>query len=169
MDNNNSKKNEEVINKVSLSDGLGNAYKSVQTWWSTNNSYWNKTWKKPKNYLVGGLVCLALSTGLDKLNEVTVGDSVYNGAITSFGRRGYVWDTFEGIWAYGGLNRSVNGYFSLDEQARNGENLEELSKQLTEFAKTGELVNIFVRGVGFSWPWRSSTGSHIYKVEKINK
>ena len=107
----------------------------------------------------------------NKLNNVIIEDSVYQGQVVSFGREGIIWKTYEGSFAIGGENRSSTGSFSLDEQARNGENVEELAKQLYKAAETKADVRIHGTRPLFCWPWRSSLFGdyHVDRVEDIER
>ena len=124
-----------------------------------------------KGKIITGIVALATVGTLAQfpLNNKVVEDSVYQGQVIDFGRKGFFWDTYEGSFALGGENRSKTGYFSLDEQARHGENIEELTEELTEAVNTGANVRVKARRVASSWPWRSKTQYLVYDVETIEE
>ena len=124
--------------------------------------------KMIKTLGIAGLVsCAALAIAKvgSKLNDVQVKDSVYQGQVISFGREGYIWQTYEGSFALGGENRSSTGYFSLDEESRNGENIANLAKQIYHATETKKNVRVHGTKQAFCWPWRSSTGYHVDKIE----
>ncbi|MBT3405283.1 hypothetical protein HN832_04885 [archaeon] len=137
--------------------------------WYQNANEWNGCFGKPRNWIFGGLAAISLVVGACKLNDVQVEDSVYQGQVLSFGREGFIWDTYEGQFAIGGGNRSSTGLFSLDEQARNGENVPELAKQLYDAVNTRAIVRVHGTKSALCWPWRSSSNYHIDKVEVINQ
>ena|SRR3989344_9612798 len=154
--------------KTPIGAKIKNAYQGIRDWYKDANN-WNDFFGKPRNYIIGGLAAIALTAGAAKLNNVNVKDSVYQGQVVSFGREGLIWDTYEGSFALGGENRSSTGYFSLDEQARNGENIEELAKQLYKAVETKATVKVHGTKPAVCWPWRSSTNYHVDKVEFLNE
>jgi len=101
--------------------------------------------------------------GQDKIVE----DSVYQGHVIDFGKKGLFWQTHEGSFALGGVNRSSTGWFSLDEEARNGEDTAELARLLTEAVETGKKVKVWGKRSLTCWPWRSGANYHVSKVEFI--
>ena len=151
-------------------------YKSIKNWYDKKNFYldennnFRSAFKKPRNWLIGGLMmigCMGGIKGCDALNNVIIEDSTYQGQVTNFGRDGLIWKTYEGDFAIGGEDRSVSRSFSLDEQARNGENIKELSEQLEDAVKTGKRVRVHGTEPLLCWPWRSFADYHIDKVEYI--
>jgi len=159
---------EEQKTKTPIGVKIKNAYQGVKDWYKNTNE-WNGFFGKPRNWIIGGLVVIAVTAGAAKLNNVNIENSVYQGKIISFGREGLIWDTYEGSFALGGENRSSTGYFSLDEQARNGENIEELAKQLYKATETRATVRIHGTKPAVCWPWRSSANYHVDKVEFLEE
>jgi len=121
-------------------------------------------YKKPRNLVIGGLAAVALFATGYLLNNKTVEEKIYQGQVVSFGEEGWVWTTYEGTLAMGGENRSVTGSFSLDRQARNGEDIEELARQLYHAQETRETVDLHVIRPASCWPWRSDSCYHVDKV-----
>ncbi len=73
----------------------------------------------------------------------------------------------EGIVSGGG-NVGANVWdFSIDNQARHGENKEELATKLNEALESGQKVKVKYTQVIGGWPWRGSTGHYIQNVEPI--
>ncbi len=119
--------------------------------------------------LISAGILIGITTASFRCNNITQKDSVYQGQVTGFGREGIIWKTYEGRFAIGGENRSERGAFSLDEQARNGENIEELAKQLYRAVETRANVRVYGKEPVSCYPWRSDTGYHITKVEFLDK
>ena len=59
--------------------------------------------------------------------------------------------------------------FSIDNQARHGENREELTKKLNEALESGQKVKVGYTQVIGGWPWRGSTGYYVQSVEPVVK
>ena len=118
-----------------------------------------------RSLVVGSALLYGACQGIG--NNVKVADSTYNGDITSFGREGLLFKTWEGSFAVGGDQRSISGYFSLDEsmdgQIKNG-----LSSKLQDAAKNRTPVRI--RGIKYmaTWPWRSGTNYLLQSVDPLD-
>jgi len=157
--------------KILMKTKIKNLYGNIKNWYrNANNDYMGSPFAKPKNWLIGGLViigCAGIGKGCDTLNNVIIEDSIYQGQVTNFGREGLIWKTYEGKFAIGGENRSVNGSFSLDEESRNGENIKELANLLEDAVKTSKRVRVHGTEPFTCWPWRSLNNYHIDKVEDI--
>ena len=53
----------------------------------------------------------------------------------------------------------------MDNQARHGENIEELQKKLNEALESNKKVKVkYIQVIG-GWPWRGSTGYYVQGVE----
>tara|TARA_Y100000310_G_C20601096_1_gene773076 strand:+ start:175 stop:660 length:486 start_codon:yes stop_codon:yes gene_type:complete len=159
----------EQKSKIPTRRRIRNTFQSLKKWYTNANKREVGFFNRPKEWIIAGLVTTALIGGCSKLNNVITEDSVYQGQIVSFGREGVIWDTYEGYFAIGGEGRSVTGHFSLDEQARNGENTEELAEQLYKAVEEKSNVSIHGTKSFFCWPWRSSSNYHIDKVELLEE
>ncbi|MFC1755357.1 hypothetical protein ACFL96_18535 [Thermoproteota archaeon] len=140
------KRNESRLDDIG--DRVVNTISDVLEWVFTNS--WSRN-----------LVFIATMTGgYESLNHVEMSDEVLSGNVVSFGKSGFVWDTYEGQLALGGKNRNSTAYFGLDEQ---GKDLEGLAAQLEEAVKTGKDVNVHTK-YSIKWPWRGELRS-VYRVE----
>ena len=106
---------------------------------------------------------------LDKCGDKIVSDSYCVGTITSIGKEGFFWPSYEGTIAIGGEDRSVSQDFSLDNEARNGENIDSLAKQLYHALETRATVKLHETKPQINAVWRSLSPYHVDKVEIINK
>ncbi|MBN2420768.1 hypothetical protein JXB27_00655 [Candidatus Woesearchaeota archaeon] len=130
------------------------------------NEYGDFSWKR--TLITVGILAAISTKGCVALDNKVTGENVCQGQVTSFGRTGLIWPTYEGTFAIGGENRSESGFFSLDEKARHGENLQELAAQLTKAVETRSNVRVYERTVAWPLPWNSKQFSRLYKVEVID-
>ncbi len=97
------------------------------------------------------------------------------GMINKVSETGLFWKTYEGQMALegivsGSLTTSANVWdFSLDRQARHGENTQELVTKLRESMQNETKVMITYTEQFTTWPWRSGTNYFIQNVEPIRK
>lgn len=90
--------------------------------------------------------------------------------INKFSKKGLIWKTYEGQMALEGITSSdsyvgANVWdFSLDRQARHGENIDELSKKIQTYLESGQKVKIDYIEPFTTWPWRSETNFLIQNV-----
>lgn len=113
--------------------------------------------------------------GCSMLNNYEYSSGTRAGMINKISKKGLIWKTYEGQMALEGIvssggNMGANVWdFSIDNQARHGENVEELAKKLNEALESGQKVKIeYVQVIG-GWPWRGSTGHYVQSVKPIMK
>src|SRR3989344_6796094 len=136
-------------------------FNTSKNWYNQKNRYGWSWYEKPKNWIrlltIPPLLIYGSYKGIDKLNDHVIEDSYYTGNVVSFGKEGIIWQNYQGSLAIGGELRSVTGSFNLDNEARNGENIEELASKLYEALKTNKKVRVHGKQYLINWPWRSST------------
>ena len=97
------------------------------------------------------------------------------GMINKVSENGLFWKTSEGQMALEGI---VSGHnfvcanvwdFSLDRQARHGEDVKKIAAKLQEYMQAGTKVRVTYTEPLATWPWRSETGYLIQNVEPIVK
>jgi|SRR3989338_500614 len=93
------------------------------------------------------------------------------GQINKFSKKGVIWKTYEGTLALQGLsNQGANLWdFSIDRQARQGENVEKLAEDVQKYLDSQELVKVTYKEPWATWPWRSDTDYLIQKIEAAEK
>ena len=136
-------------------------------------------WGNPDIFKIGG-ICAAVAlagcpVGCTVMNNVQYGNGIRVGVVNKISKKGYVWKTFEGELVLEGLvsNGQTSGAnlwdFSLDNEQRHGENIEELARTITECAETGTKVKIkYIQPWG-TWPWRSGTDYLVQSVEPLSQ
>ena len=104
-------------------------------------------------------------------NEKEYSHGVRVGVINKFANKGFFWKTYEGQMALEGIvstgeSTGANVWdFSLDAQARHGEKVADLAKQLDNYAQSSTKVRVTYREPWKAWPWRSETDYLVQKVE----
>ncbi len=147
-----------------------------QRWWpSTKEAITTVGGEKAAMYLMVKYVRTILCAGVAVYgvyqgigNYVQTEESVYNGTVTSFGREGILFDTWEGKFAIGGQQRSIGGEFSLDEQM-DSVKTDGLVDKLNEAASSGDQVRVHGKGYLATWPWRADTTYLVDSVEPLKK
>lgn len=106
-------------------------------------------------------------------NNIDYSRGERTGMINKVSERGLIWETYEGQLALEGIV-SGNGSsganvwdFSLDRQAKHGEDTQELVQKLREYMRTGQKVKVTYIEQLSTWPWRSETDYLIQDVEPI--
>ena len=119
---------------------------------------------------VGILSLTGIIYGMISCFNKEAGEGECIGTINQFGREGGFWKTYEGKIILDGLERENAANilsFSLDENRKNGENLEELAKQIRTTMQNGDRVKLtYKRTLARPYPWR---GSNCYLITKIEK
>ena len=125
----------------------------------------------------GTLLTTALLAGCPvacySLNDYTYSEGTRVGVINKFSKKGTFWKTYEGQIALEGIVSSGSHVganvwdFSLDNQARKGENIDGIAKQIQEYAESSTKVRIKYHEPWTAWPWRSSSNYHVQSVEPV--
>nr|MBI4157176.1 hypothetical protein [Candidatus Woesearchaeota archaeon] len=108
-------------------------------------------------------------------NSHEYSNGIRTGMINKISKKGLIWKTYEGQMALEGIvsdgqRMGANVWdFSIDNQARNKENIEELAKKAQEYLESGTQVKVRYREVLWGWPWRGSTDYYIQAVEPVEK
>ncbi|MBS3142550.1 hypothetical protein J4464_04145 [Candidatus Woesearchaeota archaeon] len=125
------------------------------------------------DWLKGLLAAGAIGVGVYSCSYVAGNihsrDAWMQGTVTSFGREGVLFHTYEGTLALGGEQRSESIKFSLDAQARNGENTESLVGLLLESLQSGDPVRLHAVQPLWSYPWRARSSLLVIEVEQHNE
>ena len=110
-----------------------------------------------------------LVAGCEWMNGVDYSDGNRVGVVVKLSRKGVFWKTWEGVVAVGGGDGQVfsalTHAFSVDRQARHGEDVEALERALDEAATRGTRVKIRYVEALFGWPWRGETDYFVQSVE----
>lgn len=124
--------------------------------------------------LGGALIWATLWGGYNLLgNNINFGEGVRTGMINKVSKKGLIWKTNEAQMALEGIvsdkgNVGANVWdFSLDNEARHGENIDELSRKLREYCESGTKVKIKYVQQFSTWPWRSETNYLAQSVEPV--
>ncbi len=125
----------------------------------------------------GVLALVATIGGCNLANGYEYSNGMRTGMINKVSRKGLFWKTYEGQMAgqmalegivSGGQSMGANVWdFSIDDQARNGEDIDGLTKVLQENLEAGNKVKVKYREVLWGWPWRGSTEHYIQSVEPV--
>lgn len=127
---------------------------------------------------VGAVVVLggvALTSGCGALNNYQYSDGVRIGVINKFSKKGTFWKTYEGELVLEGIvsNGQSSGAnlwdFSLDNQARHGESVEDLARTIRNCAEGSVKVKIRYNEPWTSWPWRGGTNYLVQSVEPLSQ
>ena len=114
--------------------------------------------------------CAVAGTGLSSC-EYSSGERV--GVVNKLSRKGAVFKTFEGQMTLEGLASNGEGvganvwYFSVDESHSRGENVAELTKQLTDAMKSGRKVEVTYKQNFVGLPWRGETDYFVQSVKVL--
>ena len=106
-------------------------------------------------------------------NGIEYSQGIRTGMINKISEKGLFWKTYEGQMALEGIvsgNNSVGANvwdFSLDRQARHGENPKELAEKIRQYLETGTKVKVNYVEPLATWPWRSGTDYLIQSVEPV--
>ena len=115
------------------------------------------------------------ATSCRALNNYEYAQGARTGMLNKVSKKGLLWKTYEGQMALEGIVSSGGGMganvwdFSIDNQARHGENIEGLANQLNQALDNGEKVKLNYIQVLGGWPWRGSTGHYVQSIETIGK
>ena len=97
------------------------------------------------------------------------------GVINKYSNKGMVWKTYEGEMALEGIVSTGNSVganlwdFSLDSEARHGENIQDLNSKLETYAREGTKVRITYKQMMSTWPWRSESSYLVQDVEPVKQ
>jgi|SRR3989344_6175576 len=118
---------------------------------------------------------LTLWGGCNLANNFEYSKGDRTGMINKVSEKGLFWKTYEGQIALEGIT-SGSGFvganvwdFSLDRQARHGENTQELAKKMRGYLQSGTKVKVTYVEPFATWPWRSGTDYLIQTVEPVEK
>jgi len=118
--------------------------------------------------LVVGLALFLVSFPAAFLSQgVVVSTGERAGIVQKASRKGLLWTTTECELALSGLDGQGMPRvweFSLDEEARHGEQLQALSDRLEVALRHREPVTLFYREGICLWPWRAATNHTVYSV-----
>lgn len=119
--------------------------------------------------IFGGILVLLVSSctvlvGAANNWEYSAGSRT--GIITKFSCKGLWWKTYEGEQLQGGLRDGAANMFdfSLDAQARHGENVTELAAQIERALESGQTVELRYIEPWTTWPWRSECNHLVQAV-----
>jgi hypothetical protein len=113
--------------------------------------------------------------GCNSCNNYDLSKGYRIGVINKISNKGFIWKTYEGQMALEGMVSNGKGTsanvwdFSIDAQARHGENIPQLAKKLDSLAQLGKKVKIEYIEAGCPLPWRGSTDYYIKSVEPLDK
>ena len=132
---------------------------------------WHQVKRYARTLLCAGAILWGTYEGIANNVEYSKGERT--GMINEMSEKGLFWKTYEGQMALEGIvsgNNSVGANvwdFSLDRQAKHGENTQELAKKLQEYLRNGTKVRVsYVEPIA-TWPWRSGTDYLIQSVEPV--
>jgi len=126
-----------------------------------------------RNIIVTGLLAYGGCQAIG--NNIEYSQGIRTGMINKISEKGLFWKTYEGQMALEGIVSGKNSVganvwdFSLDRQARQGENPKELAEQIREYLETGTKVKVTYKEPLATWPWRSGTDYPVQKVEPIKE
>lgn len=109
------------------------------------------------------------------LNSYEYSSGSRAGVVNKVSKKGLIWKTYEGQMALEGVVSSGGSVganvwdFSIDNQARHGENVSELAEKLNDALDSGKKVKIKYTQVIGGWPWRGSTGHYVQSIEPFAK
>ncbi len=121
----------------------------------------------------GAGVSLLVVAGCNIGNNIEYSNGGRVGVINKFTKKGLIWKTYEGEMALEGIVSSGGAMganiwqFSLDNQARHGENIGELANKIDDYLKGGAKVRIDYVEPWTAWPWRSGTDYLVQKIEPM--
>lgn len=121
--------------------------------------------------LASGLI-VGLVSGISSCqNDRIVSEGVRIGKVNKISERGIWYKTYEGTLALEGLsNQGANLWdFSIDRQARHGENVKQLSEDILKYLNSQEVVKITYKEPWKVWSWRADTRYLIQKIEPVEK
>ena len=108
-------------------------------------------------------------------NNIDYSKGMRTGMINKFSERGLFWKTYEGQMALEGIVSGKNYVganvwdFSLDRQAKHGENIVELTEKIRNYLEKGNKVKVDYIEQFDTWPWRSETNYLIQNVERVKE
>jgi len=126
-----------------------------------------------RSIVLAGAVLWGVYQGIGNNIEYATGEKI--GMINKIGDKGLFWKTYEGQMALEGVVSGDNAIganvwnFSLDRQARHGENTQELLRKIREYSRSSTKVILSYKQPFTTWPWRSETDYLIQDVEPTNK
>lgn len=122
----------------------------------------------------------ALAVGIG--NNIEYSQGTMAGTVNKISEKGLVWKTYEGQIALDGIISKTHRAglalithsfeenvldFSIDKQAKHGENPKELVEKIRYYSGTKVKMN-YVKQFS-TWPWRSRTNYLIQSVEPVEK
>lgn len=131
---------------------------------------------------LGGCGCIVAITALFLVgiasfmvfgNRYVYSEGARSGTVNKLSHKGLIWKSWEGEMALEGIakrgdNIGANLWqFSIDNQARHGEDIAALQAQLDSAMRSGARVNIRYIQQLSSWPWRASTTYMVQSVEIV--
>ena len=108
-------------------------------------------------------------------NNIEYSRGEMTGMINKVSEKGLLWKTYEGQLALEGIVSRDNSVganvwnFSLDRQARRGEDTQKIVTELQGFMRDGTKVVVAYNQPFAAWPWRSKTRHLIQRVEPAGK
>ena len=134
---------------------------------------WDMVKKYTRTLFCAGAIGWGAYQGVGNNVEYSRGERT--GMINKVSQKGLFWTTYEGQMALEGIvsgNQAMGANvwdFSLDRQARNGEDTQEIVKNLREYMQNGTKVKVTYVEPLATWPWRSGTDYLIQAVEPTGK
>lgn len=122
-----------------------------------------------KSLIKIGLVSLVLAKGCSYVSDCTISEGDRVGHINQFSRSGLIFKSYEGTLALEGLSdQGANlWHYSIDRQARNDEDIKQLSEDMQKYLDNQKLVKIHYRKPIKVFTWRADTQYLVQSVEPI--
>lgn len=137
---------------------------------------------KPYVKVLAAAACTAAIIGGCQVGHTALSNVKYSsgsrvGVINKVSQKGLFWKSYEGQMALEGLvgseNTSANVWdFSIDAQAKHGENIEGLAKSINDALNSGQKVKIdYIQSANVIFPFyqRGKTDYYIQGVEPLAK
>ncbi|MBS3172011.1 hypothetical protein J4438_00300 [Candidatus Woesearchaeota archaeon] len=121
--------------------------------------------------LAGGLLYGTIAGIGGCLNNYILSEGSRIGQVNKLSQGGVFWKTYEGTLALHGLSsQGANLWdFSIDRQARSGENVEQIATDIQRCLDSQELVKLTYKKPLAVWPWRANTEYLVQKIEPVEK
>ncbi len=121
-----------------------------------------------KIVVIGGILVASVS---NCQNSYIVDKGSTIGYVNKFSEEGRIWKTHEGTLAMQGFSYpgAELWNFSLDKQARNGEDIEKLKQDIEEYKDSNTLVKIEYLRPWKVWPWRARANNLVQKISSIEE
>ena len=107
------------------------------------------------------------------LNNYEYSSGERTGMINKISKKGLVWKTYEGQMALEGISSTGGSVganlwdFSIDGQARHGENAERIVQDIKRYMQSGQKVRVIYVEPVTTWPWRSKTDYLVQSVDSV--